>query len=171
MKKASFLFLCLLLSAAGWGQQEKSAQSADEHHSGVTQRGDEGMGFSHAKTTHHFRLFKDGGAIEVTSNDPADAESRDMIRMHLAHIAKMFTTGNFQVPMFIHDTDPPGAKVMAELREQIQYQFIEIHGGGKVQISSRNPQAVEAIHSFLRFQITDHRTGDSVEIGDDAHKE
>jgi len=29
------------------------------------------MGFSHEKTTHHFQLYKDGGAIQVTVNDPA----------------------------------------------------------------------------------------------------
>jgi hypothetical protein len=30
------------------------------------------MGFSHDKTTHHFRLYPDGGAIEVTADDPND---------------------------------------------------------------------------------------------------
>ena len=30
------------------------------HHDAVGQRGDRVMGFSHDKTTHHFRLSKDG---------------------------------------------------------------------------------------------------------------
>ena len=74
------------------------------------------MGFSHATTTHHFRLYKDGGAIEVAANDPQDTDNRDMIRMHLSHIAQMFAAGNFNTPMFIHATNPPGVPVMKKLR-------------------------------------------------------
>jgi len=57
------------------------------------------MGFSHEKKTHHFRLFSDGGAIEVTVNSPQDTESRDQIRKHLGHIAQMFSNGIFDAPM------------------------------------------------------------------------
>src|SRR5450759_3416325 len=67
---------------------------AQDH--GTDQRGDRAMGFSHEKTTHHFRLFKDGGAIEVEANDANDDASRDQIRQHLSHIAKMFAEGNFK---------------------------------------------------------------------------
>src|SRR5215471_17763400 len=90
----------LVLTACVCGQ--------DSHHKAVDQRGDHVMGFSHRKTTHHFWLFNDGGAIEVTANDPKDTESRDQIRMHLSHIAQMFADGNFQAPMLIHDRMPPG---------------------------------------------------------------
>ena len=51
------------------------------------------MGFSHEQTTHHFRLYADWSAIEMTANDPKDTESSDQIRMHLAHIAGMFAAG------------------------------------------------------------------------------
>jgi len=47
-------------------------------------------------------LYADGGAIEITANDPNDTESRDQIRMHLSHIAVMFAAGNFQAPMLIY---------------------------------------------------------------------
>ena len=36
----------------------------DRPEEGVVARGDEIMGFSHEKTTHHFRLYADGGSIE-----------------------------------------------------------------------------------------------------------
>lgn len=61
------------------GQQ----QSADGHHDQVDRRGDQAMGVSHAKTTHHFRLKMDGGIIEVSANDSDDHASRDQIRRHL----------------------------------------------------------------------------------------
>jgi len=32
--------------------------------------------------------------------------------------------------------------------------------GGKVRISTRNHDALNAIHDFLTFQIEDHQTGD-----------
>src|SRR5947209_4049038 len=61
----------------------------------MNKRGDQVMGFDHNKTTHHFRLLTNGGAIEVTANGAEDTESRDQIRMHLGHISKMFAAGNF----------------------------------------------------------------------------
>ena len=47
-----------------------------DHHAAVNERGDHVMGFDHEKTTHHFRLTKSGGVIEVSANDPKDTDSR-----------------------------------------------------------------------------------------------
>src|SRR6266567_399604 len=87
-----------------------------DHHAGVHQRGDQVMGFSHEKTTHHFRLYKDGGAIEVTANDAKDTASRDQIQIHLSHIAGMFADGNFKAPMLIHEVTPPGVPALQRLK-------------------------------------------------------
>src|ERR1041384_4090519 len=89
------------------------------HHEGVVQRGDQVMGFSHEKTTHHFRLYADGGAIEVEANDAQDTASRDEVRSHLEHIVTMFAAGNFSAPMLIHAQNPPGAEGMKRLRDSI----------------------------------------------------
>ncbi|HLJ47676.1 MAG TPA: hypothetical protein VKU01_16785 [Bryobacteraceae bacterium] len=133
----------------------------DEHHGAVNQRGDHVMGFSHEKTTHHFRLYSDGGAIEVEANDPKDTQSRDQIQMHLGHIAKMFAAGDFKAPMLIHDRVPPGVPVMQELKSDITYEFSKTERGGRVRITTKNPEALKAVYEFLRFQIADHQTGDS----------
>src|SRR2546429_8205928 len=95
----------------------------------MNKRGDHVMGFDHLKTTHHFRLLSDGGAIEITANSADDIESRDQIRMHLGHIAKMFAEGNFNAPMLIHDQSPPGVPVMQSLKAEITYKFDEIERG------------------------------------------
>jgi len=42
----------------------------------------------------------------VTANDLNDTKSREQIRMHLTHFTKMFSAGDFNVPMFIHRTPP-----------------------------------------------------------------
>jgi hypothetical protein len=114
------------------------------------------MGFSHETSTHHFRLLSDGGAIEVTANDPKDKVTRDEIRNHLSHIVQMFTNGNFQIPMFIHDTVPPGVLVMKAKHASINYVFEQMQSGGRVRITTTDAEALKAVHQFLTFQIEDH---------------
>jgi len=63
---------------------------SQDHQTMVNGHGDHVMGFSHEKTTHHFELNYDGGAIDVRANDVRDTESRDQIRSHFRHIAQMF---------------------------------------------------------------------------------
>jgi hypothetical protein len=109
----------------------------DDHHKGVERRGDHRMGFSHYKTVHHFRLYNDGGAIEVTANDPNDTESRDQIRMHLSHIVGMFAAGDFKAPMLIHDQVPPGVPVLRTLKAELKYQYEDIDRGGQCGSSQR----------------------------------
>jgi hypothetical protein len=135
-----------------------------DHHAGVNERGDKAMGFSHEKTTHHFTLLKDGGAIEVLANADKDSASREQIQMHLGHIAKAFADGDFNLPMFIHDQTPPGVEVMKTRKAKISYQYEERDNGARVRISTTDKQALAAIHDFLRFQIKDHQTGDSLEV-------
>ena len=153
-------------------QQEKKSPPtppvtgmSDTQDQKMNERGDHVMGFDHTKTTHHFRLSTDGGSIEVAANSVQDTESRDQIRMHLGHIAKMFAAGNFKAPMLIHDQIPPGVPTMQRLKSDIQYKFEETEQGARIRISTGNPEALQAIHDFLRFQIKEHKTGDATEIG------
>lgn len=98
----------------------------------MNERDDHVMGFDYTKTTHHYRLLADGGSIEVVANSPQDTESRDQIRMHLGHIAKMFAAANFKAPMWIHDQVPPGVPVMQKLMDEIQYKFEETEHGARI---------------------------------------
>jgi hypothetical protein len=118
------------------------------------------MGFSHEKTQHHFLLLPDGGTIQVDIDHENDPTSLEQVRQHLTHVAAMFTAGNFEIPMFIHDTVPPGVPVMKEKRSEITYTFSETPKGAKVTIVTHDPEALKAVHEFLAFQIKDHRTED-----------
>ncbi len=122
------------------------------------------MGFSHEKTAHHFRLYTDGGAIEVEANDAQDTASRDEIRSHLEHIEAMFAAGNFSAPMLIHAQNPPGTEGMKRLRETIQYKLDTTEKGARIRITTKDANALSAVHEFLRFQISDHQTGDSLDV-------
>jgi hypothetical protein len=136
-------------------------QPAPEQHSaGVENRGDHAMGFSHETTAHHFILLPDGGMISVEAKCGHDEATRDQIRMHLAHISGLFTSGDFDIPMFIHDRVPPGVPVMKAKRNAITYTYQETDRGGHVRIRTTDADALQAVHEFLVFQIQDHRTGD-----------
>jgi len=167
----SIVILVLLAFSSGVQAQQKMAQEDPAHsHCEMMKRGEKGMGFSQQTTTHHFRLLADGGAIEIGTNDPKDTSTRDQIRQHLSHVAKMFSDGNFEIPMFIHDKTPPGVPTMTELRDQIHYDFEPMDSGGRVRIRTSNERAVQAVHEFLRFQITQHDTGDPMSPPDRSTK-
>jgi len=165
-----FAALIALAFSAASAQEKNDQTKPGEHHCEVMKRGDQAMGFSHEKTTHHFLLADDGGSIEIQANDAKDIASQDEIREHLGHIVKMFAAGDFEIPMFIHATTPPGVPVMKKLRGQIQYTYEKMDRGARVRITTKNSEALDAIHDFLRFQITDHQTGDPSESGRTHHE-
>jgi hypothetical protein len=141
--------------------QQKSAD--DQRAAGVDTRGDHAMGFSHETTVHHFTLLPDGGAIEVDTKTERDEATRGQIRTHLMHIAAMFSASDFEIPMFIHDTIPPGVPMMKRKQAQISYTFQPTAHGAQVRIKTTDPESLKAIHEFLAFQIVDHRTGDATQ--------
>ena len=152
--------LCVLVSLA---LMPISLAARQEHHGTSDQRGAMVMGFNQARTTHHFLLFTDGGAIDVSVNDPVDTKNRDAIRSHLPHIAMMFGQGNFDAPMLVHDSENvPGAKVMTDLKGAIRYRYAETANGGRVNIVTSDTDALAAVHAFLTFQIAEHKTGDPI---------
>jgi hypothetical protein len=130
----------------------------------MSERGEKGMGFSQTATTHHFLLKPGGGVIQVEVKDPANAAALDNIRKHLAHIAQAFGEGNFAIPMFVHDTLPPGVTEMKRLRRKIKYSFEQTPEGGRVTIATADQESIAAIHKFLHFQIEEHQTGDPTEV-------
>jgi len=135
-----------------------------DEHSMMMQHGEKAMGFSQTETTHHFFLKKDGGVIQVEANDPKDTQNRDLIRAHLAHIAQAFAAGDFSDPLAVHDKVPDGVPVMQRLKGDIRYAFEVTPQGGRVMSNTANPQALDAIHQFLRFQVSEHETGDSLTL-------
>jgi hypothetical protein len=157
------VLLALAVSAQSGHHDDRMAPD-NKHYDQVNQHGDMAMGFSHLKTTHHFRLSRSGGSIEVLAKDPNDAASRDQVRMHLQHVSQLFKSGDFSAPMETHGRVPPGVPTMQRLKADITYRYEETARGGKVLISTANPKAVKAIHEFLRFQIQDHRTADSADV-------
>jgi hypothetical protein len=67
--------------------------------------------------------------------------------------------------MLIQDQTTPGVPAMKRLKAEIKYKFEEIERGVRVSITSANREAIAAIYEFLRFQIKEHGTVDSLEVG------
>ena len=131
------------------------AQSDTQHRSDMV------MGFDQTKTAHHFRLYTDGGAIEVSVRDQSDTKNREAIQSHLLHITTMFSEGDFDAPMLVHDsTNVPGTKVMTAKKAAICYRYEKTPDGGRISIVTTDAEALAAVHEFLRYQIVEHKTGD-----------
>lgn len=141
-----------------------AAGQAQDPHAQMNQRGAQVMGFDQDKTTHHFYLYTDGGAIDVSVKDAKDKANLDAIREHLPHIAMMFGQGNFDAPMMVHDTKVPGTVELSTFKDRVTYKYAETARGGRVDITTTDAEALKAVHAFLRFQITDHKTGDSLDV-------
>jgi hypothetical protein len=152
MQILTFFVIALLA-----GQQSSHPSTLDE-------RGAHVMGFDQQKTTHHFYLYADGGSIDVSANDPNDEADIKAARAHLPHIAKMFGEGDFSAPVLVHATNVPGTAELARLKDRLSYRYEETARGGRVNIRTADPEALAALHSFLRFQIADHKTGDSPDV-------
>jgi hypothetical protein len=155
MTRHRLLAAICFLSAAGTAL----AQHDPAHHA-MQQRGEQAMGFDQDRSTHHFLIQKDGGAIEVTAKDPADSTTTTDIRAHLRHIRTAFSNGDFALPVFIHDKPPPGIDVLKARRDQLTFRYDDLQAGGRVRVTTADPDALAALHAFLKFQIVEHKTGD-----------
>jgi hypothetical protein len=130
----------------------------------LKKRGAAAMGFDQDTTTHHFRLTKDGGAIEVSVKDDADEAGRGQIRRHLEEIAAQFADGDFEKPFATHGEMPPGVSTMKQRKQSIAYTYEATSAGGRIRIVTSDTKARDAVHDFLRYQIREHGTGDPLSV-------
>ena len=143
--------------------EASSTHAAHQHAQAVDRRGDAVMGFSHQNSRHAFTLLRDGGSIEVNATGENDIRTVQAIRKHLHQTVAKFAEGDFRSPQAIHGRVPPGAPAMRARKNRINYAFSNTPRGARVRILTSDAQALKGVHEFLRFQIKDHRTGDSMD--------
>ena len=146
----------------GMSHEEHLEQMEKER--ALKKRGADAMGFDQEATTHHFSLRPDGGAIEVIVKAGTDAALVAEVRNHLRSIASEFARGNFDTPFQTHAEVPPGVSTMQKRSSAISYRYEDLPLGGVVRIATKDARALDAVHEFLRYQITEHRTGDPLEV-------
>jgi len=148
----------------GEANKAESRANAHEGHGARVDNRHDTFGMSHEVTTHSFRLFRDGGAIEFRANRSTDAESIIAIRGHLKQVTGQFAKGDFSTPGFVHSYPPDGVARMQTLKSDITYGYEELPTGGRIRIVTSSSEALDAIHAFLKFQVIEHRTADSGQV-------
>jgi hypothetical protein len=151
------LAILMLIPAVSCVRKDQEQSRSDSSFAALQQRGETAMGVNQYTSQHVFESLPDGGRI-VLQRQENDSIGEAAIRAHMQTIAKAFSGGDFALPGFVHATsEVPGTAVMKQLRSEIGYTPRDLPGGAEVVISTRNPQAVAAIHDFLAFQRMDHR--------------
>lgn len=118
------------------------------------------MGVDQYTSPHRFDALPDGGRIEL-QRATDDSAGVAQIRRHMREIATAFASGDFTTPAFVHAQQVPGTDVMAAKRGAISYEARDLPRGAEVRITTRDPEAVRAVHAFIAFQRGDHRSGGS----------
>jgi hypothetical protein len=137
----------------------KETATSDSAFAAVQQRGETAMGVNQYTSAHIFEPLPIGGRILLQRKE-TDSVGETTIRTHMRTIATAFANGDFALPGFVHAmSDVPGTAKMKALRSEITYSERDLQRGAEVVISTKNPDAVAAIHEFLAFQRMDHRAG------------
>ena len=140
------------------GDHASHAARADSAFAGMQHRGRHAMGVDQATSKHLFMPLPDGGRIALQTAE-SDVNGPATVRAHMRTIADAFAAGNFDIPGYVHAGRVPGTDVMREKRALIRYQTTELSHGGEVRITTTDPAALSAVHEFLAFQMSEHRTG------------
>ena len=122
-----------------------------------------GMGVDQSTSVHQFDALPDGGRIEL-KRAVDDSAGVAQIRAHLREIAAAFKRGDFSIPGFVHQQQVPGTAVMAAKRDVITYAERDLPRGGEVRITTKDPEAIAAIHEFMAFQRQGHHAGGMVKM-------
>lgn len=147
-----------LTSASVLAQHDKhAAHRRDSAFAALQERGKKVMGVDQYTSSHAFESLPDGGRIEL-QRDVDDTAGVRVIREHLRDVARRFTSGDFSLSQMVHGNhEIPGVKAMRASRT-ISYEYRELPRGGEVRLTSKDTRAIQAIHAFLEFQRSDHRT-------------
>jgi hypothetical protein len=146
----------------GMSHEEHMKQMAKDAE--MNKRGSLAMGFDQEKVNHHFKLTADGGSIQVSAKQMDDTTTRSQIRDHLKMISKDFANGVFASPVATHGEVPPGVAGLRERKTQITYSYEETPDGARIVIKTANASALASLHEFLRYQIREHATADSLAV-------
>jgi hypothetical protein len=84
------------VTSTALAQQPPPGQTHDHdaHHHEMLQRGAQAMGFDQECTIHHFLLYEDGGAIEVSVKEARDADTSKI----LVHSFEELSLGHHWLP-------------------------------------------------------------------------
>ncbi len=119
------------------------------------------LGVSVEKVVLHFYLVKNGGVIDLTAKDPKDSITVNAIQKYLQNQKELWEKGKESAVTHIHERPPEAAATMRKLRNDITFYTAKTDAGAVLRMFSINDQARGAIQDYLKFEIAEHKTGDS----------
>ena len=146
-----------ILALAGCGED------TDNKLADVRERGEMVMGFDLEKTTHTFTETPDGGVQSVVVKDLKDIENLLKLREHLKEVAEKFSRGDFEDPETIHGENMGGVQELKTLYKEITISYKDIENGGEITYTTKNGEAIMAIHHWFEAQLSEH--GEDAERG------
>ena len=157
----------VVLALMAYGQTASAQHAAhdstparkDSAFHAMQRRGQSVMGVDQYTSAHKFEDLSDGGRIEL-QREVDDTAGVNQIRKHFMEIAESIRRGDFRAPGLVHATTVPGVAVMMAKRNALRVVIRNLPRGGELRLSSDDPEVVQAIHDFLAFQRTEHRTGE-----------
>jgi len=66
--------------------------------------------------------------------------------------------------MMVRGIDVPGTKELTANKDKVSFKYTETARGGRVDIVTKDAATLGAVHTFMRYQITDHKTGDPLTV-------
>lgn len=162
---AAFAVATMLIAACDAGKRSQAAgaleavsdQAADSAFKAMDARHGGAVGVDPMALAHQFESTPEGGDI-ILERGVHDEMGITQIRAHLLMIARSFGRGDFALPEFVHEKPVPGTSVMTQLANRISYTVEDLPHGGVVHIRTTDLQALQAVRSFIAFQIAEHRT-------------
>ncbi len=142
----------IIIGGVAWYQQ----YSLSNRQAVVREMGSYVMPFSLEETTHIFKQLPDGGIEQVLVKDPANKDQIALIQMHLQYETDSFRQGNFSDPMKIHGEDMPGVTDLRKNVAEIIFTYHVLPDGAEIIYSSKNSNAISAIHTWFDAQVKDH---------------
>lgn len=162
-KSLTFLIALTTLAACDASRRTEAiptpvtAANADSVFAAMDHRHGDVVGVDPMALAHRFEALPDGGSI-VLEREAHDDFGISQIRLHLLKISRSFKRGDFSLPGFIHAQAVPGSEMMAERSGKIDYVVEDLPHGGAIYIRTSDPEALRAVHSFIAFQIAEHKT-------------
>lgn len=162
----ALVLAALIVPPAACAQGGKPAPASPPSHdsthaarAAMQRRGAQVMGVDQDTSVHVFEALPNGGIIELQRASD-DSSGMRAIRAHLRSIAQAFALGDFDAPTYIHMTSVPGARVMAERRNSIRYDYRDLPRGGALRITTSDGVARKAIWEFIAYQRNEHMAGE-----------
>lgn len=122
----------------------------------MLERGNTAMGFDQTKIMHHFMATATGGQIMIMALDMNDVKTINEIKSHVKDIQHEFSQGDFAKPFYIHGQIVPGAQVMTDKKDHIQYTIKNTEDGAVLVLTTKDAELLDAIHQFMDYQSSQH---------------